>query len=492
MAIGGKNATDGPTNRKRSNAKLRLVGLIAGPLAAALLFALPAPEGLAPVAWRVAALTALMAIWWLSEAIPLAATALLPAIALPLLGVTGPRQAVVPYANPIILLFLGGFVLALTIERWGLHRRIAIRVISAMSARADRLIGGFMIATAGISMWVSNTATTMMMLPVALSVIAFLEQAEGKERAAMAGFPRAILLAIAYSASIGGVATLFGTPNAFLAGFLRQNYGIDIGFLQWMLYGVPVSATMLLLAWLLLARILFPGHRRPLGFLAPHLTQERAGLGPPSRGEWLSGALLSAVALAWIFRPILDDFIALSDWSIALIGAFLAFVIPIELKGPTFLMDWAHAKRLPWGILVLFGGGLSLAHGIEVSGLAEWLGRLLARGGAWPPIVFLLLLTAIVVFLTELTSNSATAAVLLPVAAALAIKLGGDPLSLAVPAALAAACAFMMPVATPPNVVVFGSGRITVMEMCGAGFALNLAAILVIVLFSVTLQPLVF
>ena len=481
--------------KPKSMVRLRLFGLVAGPLVASLMLAIPPPEVLDPAAWRVAALAALMAVWWLSEAIPIPATALLPAILLPLLGVMDLSEAVAPYANPIIFLFLGGFVVALTIERWGLHRRIAILIISSMAARADKLIGGFMLATAGLSMWVSNTATTMMMLPVALGVIALIESGEGSkaEARALSEFPRALLLGIAYGASIGGLATLIGTPpNAFLAGFMAQSYGVEIGFFQWMVFGVPLSATMLLVAWLLLTRILYRSHRLELAFLEPEIARQRASLGPLGRGEKLSAGLILSVAGAWIFRPLIDDWVAITDTTIALIGALAAFAIPVHPRRLVFLMDWSHAKRLPWGILILFGGGLSLARGIDQSGLADSLGAALSSGGTWPLVVFLLVLTALVVFLTELTSNTATAAVLVPVAASMGTALGYDPLTFALPVALAASCAFMMPVATPPNAIVFSAGRLTVPQMCRAGLFVNAAAILIIALWSLTLQPWVF
>ncbi len=370
-----------------------------------------------------------------------------------------PRQVIFPEQAALP----GGFIVALTIERWNLHRRVAVAVIAFAGERPDRLVGGFMLATAGLSMWVSNTATTLMMVPIALSVVAFVDERNGgTPTPAGERFARGLLLAVAYAASIGGVSTLIGTPpNAFLAGYIEQNHGIEVGFARWMLIGLPVAAVMLAGAWWLLTRVLCRADGLPLGDVRRGIAAERAKLGRPERGEILTAGLFAAVAFAWVFRPVLDDFIPLDDTMIALIGALLAFIVPVSLKDGQFLMTWEHAKRLPWGVLLLFGGGLSLAGAISSTGLAKWLGVLLSDGGALPMAVLLVIVTALVVFLTELTSNTATAAVFIPVA-------------------------------TPPNAIVFGAGRLSVLDMCTAGFLLNILATVVISVAALYLVPLVF
>ena len=294
-------------------------------------------------------------------------------------------------------------------------------------------------------------------------------------------------------ASIGGTATLIGTPpNAFLAGYLSQNHGIELGFARWMLLGVPLAAGLLLIAWLLLTRVLYRAEGLDLARIADGIASERARLGPPERGEALTALLFASVALAWVFQPLIERLVPVSDTAIALAGAVAAFVIPVDLKKRQFLMDWDHAIRLPWGILILLGGGFSLASAIQSTGLAAWLGSLVAGGGHLPLIVLLLTVTGLVVFLTEITSNTATAAVFVPIAATLAVSLGFDALTFAVPVALAASCAFMMPVATPPNAIVFAAGRLDVIHMCTAGIALNLIATAAIALAALFLVPVVF
>jgi sodium-dependent dicarboxylate transporter 2/3/5 len=456
---------------------------------------LPPPAGLESEAWRVAAMAALMAVWWMTEAIPVAATALLPIALFPLLRVSGVTEAAAPYGNPLIFLFLGGFVIARAVERWNLHRRIALAVLAAVGTRPDRLIGGFMLATAGLSMWVSNTATTVMMLPIGLSVIGLLHRDIGRTKSGTGEdrFALALLLGIAYSASIGGLATLIGTPpNALLAGFMEQTYGVTVGFFQWMLVGVPVSAVMLGTAWLLLTRVLFRHSSPEIEGAETLIAGEITKLGPMRREEKRVVAVFACVALLWVFRPLFAHWLPLTDPGIAILGALTMFLVPADLGRGVFLLDWDHAKGLPWGVLLLFGGGLSLARAIDGSGLAAWIGDLLTACAGWPAVAIVLLITALVVFLTELTSNTATAAVFLPVVASLGVCIGHNPLLFAVPAALAASCAFMMPVATPPNAIVFGSGMVTVPKMARAGILLNLAAILVIVLATYSLVLLVF
>jgi sodium-dependent dicarboxylate transporter 2/3/5 len=494
-ATGGAGAGAAAATIDRAARRLALVGLFAGPLAFAALLALPVPADLDRAGWQVAAVAAFMAVWWFSQAVPLGVTALLPIVLFPTLGVTGIGEATGPYAHPLVFLFLGGFVVALTMERWNLHRRLAMAVIGVAGRQPDRLIGGFMLATAGLSMWVSNTATTLMMVPIAFSVIDYLTgsgDAAGDPDEADR-FARGLLISVAYAASIGGLATLIGTPpNAFLAAYVSEVYGVQIGFGRWMLLGLPVSAVLLAVTWWLLTRFLF--RARDLGLDRAHreLARARERLGPMGRGERMTAVLFAGVGLLWVFRPFVARVVPIDDTGIAIAAAVAAFVLPVDLREREFLMDWEHAKKLPWEILLLFGGGLSLAHAIQTSGLASWLGDLLAGAGGAPPFAIVLLSVALVVFLTELTSNTATAAVFVPIAGTLAVGIGLDPLILAVPVALAASCAFMMPVATPPNAIVFGAGRLTVLQMCYAGFLLNVIGTLVLTAAALYLMPVVF
>ena len=436
---------------------------------------LPAPDGLPTEAWRVVAVAALMIVWWITEAIPIPATALVPIALFPVLGVTSASAATAPYGDPIIFLFMGGFILALAMERWNLHRRIALMVVSRTGLRQDRIVGGFMLATAFCSMWVSNTATVVMMLPVAMSVVALVGPRDES------GFPVALLLGVAYSASIGGVATLIGTPpNALLAGMLNQTYGYDIGFANWMIVGLPIAAVMLCVSWVLLTRQL---DRHAVEGAGALFKAELGKLGHWSTPELRVGVIFLATAAAWIFRTMLQDIVpGLNDTSIAIVAAVLLFVVPAGNGGGTALIEWRDVLRLPWGVLILFGGGLSLASAVSATGLDRWIGDHLGMAAGNLPLIATIAIAALVILLlTEFTSNTATAATFLPLLAALAVSLGENPLILTVPAAIAASMAFMLPVATPPNAIVFGSGHVTIPQMVRQGIWHNMAALVVLV-----------
>lgn len=472
----------------------RTAGLLLGPLLLLLTILLPAPPGLSQEGWRTAGVTLLMVSWWVSEALPIPVTALLPLVCMPLLGILGMEAAAAPYANPVVFLFFGGFVLARAVERWGLHRRVALHVVRAAGTRPARLVGGFMLASAALSMWISNTATAIMMLPIGISLIALMEEAGvGGERGS-ASFALALMLGIAYGASIGGIGTLIGTPpNALLAGFLRENYGFTLGFLEWMLVGVPVVLVLLPLTWLLLTRWIFQVDQEEFPAAAQVLAREIARLGAPSRGERLVGLVFGLTALAWVTRPVFERWLpGLTDTGIAVAAAIALFLIPVRPREAEFLLDWRTAEGLPWGVLLLSGGGLSLAAAVAQTGLAAWIGGGLAGQHQLPVILVMFAITLILVFLTEIMSNTAALAAFLPVIAAVALGLGAHPLLLGVPAAIGASCAFMMPMATPPNAIVFGSGRITIPQMARAGFALNLVAIVLIPLLCWGLLLLVF
>jgi sodium-dependent dicarboxylate transporter 2/3/5 len=468
----------------------QVIGLILGAAFLLATLVLPAPGSMGAEAWAALGLMLLMATWWSTEAIPIPATALLPIVLVPALGLGTIGQATAPYANPIIFLFLGGFTLGLAMQRWNLHRRIALLTLKAMGDQPRRQIAGFMLATAFLSMWVSNTATAIMMLPIGLSVVALMDNTnpEGVRK-----YATALLLAIAYSASIGGIATLIGTPpNALLAAYLSENQGISVGFAQWMVLGVPVTLVMLVLTWWWLTRRDFGiGRASDSGQM---IRDELAKLGAMSRGERLVAVVFVITATAWIFRPLLSASLMpwLSDTGIAIAAAIAMFLIPVDTRERTFVLDWDSANKLPWGVLLLFGGGLAMAGVISSSGLAEWIAGSLGVAGALPTIVMMVIVAAVIIFLTEVTSNTATAAAFLPLLGALAMAQDVSPLLLTVPAAIAASCAFMMPVATPPNAIVFSSGHMQISDMIKAGFALNLMGIVVVTLITYGLLGLVF
>jgi sodium-dependent dicarboxylate transporter 2/3/5 len=474
----------------------QVAGWIIGPALLLLTFVVPAPEGLSELGWRTAGVAALMAVWWICEPIPIPATSLLPMALFPLLGIVDMRGAAAPYAHPIIYLFFGGFLLALAMERWGLHRRIALGLIGVMGTRPTRIVAGFMIASAFLSMWVSNTATALMMLPIAISVIALLEiQAEDEVAKQHADrFALVLLLAVAYSATIGGLGTLIGTPpNALLAAFLNQNYGLRIGFAEWMLIGVPVVLVGIPLAWLLLTRVIFRVEGMEITGAREVIAIERSRLGAFSKQERAVAIIFSLTALGWVTQPFLVQFFPLiTDTGIALLGGLALFMTPVNIRRGQFLMNWETAKKAPWDVFLLFGGGLSLASAIEAHGVAAWLGTMFDGAGAIPIILLVAAVCGLILMLTELTSNTATAATFLPVIAAVAITIGENPLLLLIPAAMAANCAFMLPVGTPPNAIVFGSGRISLPQMAKAGWWLNVSFVVLIVAMVYVLGPIVF
>lgn len=466
----------------------RRIGLFLGPLLFILLLSLPLPGEMSAEARAVAAVAVLMAVWWISEALPMAATALLPIVAFPLLGVMSTAETTVGYANHLIYLFLGGFLIAMAMQRWDLHRRIALHTIRLVGSNPRRTVLGFMLATAFLSMWISNTATAMMMLPIGLAVIDKLRTDAENDR-----FATALMLGIAYAASIGGVSTLIGTPpNAILAGVLEQQYGISIGFADWLIFAFPLSLFMLLLAWLYLTRIACPlRHDEEAGTRAL-IRQQLHELGPPRREEALVLVVFIAVASAWILRGLLSFpwLNGVSDATIAMAGAIALFMIPVDWRKGRFLLDWQSAVKLPWEIIILFGGGFTLASGFADSGLTVWLVNQLGDLQGVPVWLLIAAVTLLVIFLTEVTSNTATATIVLPVMGALAGAMTVNPTLLMIPAAIAASYAFMLPVATPPNAIVFSGGYLTVPQMARAGLWMNLLAGVLITLFVQFASPL--
>lgn len=470
------------------------IGLCLGPAILLLTLLVPPPDGLSPEGWRTAGVGLLMAIFWMTEPIPIPATALLPLVLFPLLGLGDIRATTAPYANPIIYLFLGGFIIAMAMQRWGLHRRIAIALVGRLGTRPSAIIGGFLLSSALVSMWVSNTATALMMLPIAMSVVHLCPPTLGREGRERRDFGLALMLSIAYGATTGGMATLIGTPpNALLAAYMTEVYGVTIGFGQWMLIGVPVAAVSLAMVYLVLTRLMFTLSSEELPGMSALIEEERARLGPVSRGEMVSAVVFAFTAAGWVFQPLLARVVPLiSDTSIAIVGALLLFVIPVDLRRRQFVMSWEDTRDLPWAVLLLFGGGLSLAGYIESHGLATYLGSLAGGLEQLPTIGVLMIVSFGILLLTELTSNTATAATFLPITGALALSFGENPLLFLVPTALAANCSYMLPVGTPPNAIVYGSGVVPLSQMIRAGFVLNVVLVPTVVGLLLLLGPFVF
>lgn len=464
--------------------KVARVGLVAGPLVFAAMLAAPAPAGLSGAGWRVAAAGVWMGIWWMTEALPLAATSLLPILLFPLLGSGTPAQAAGPYADPTVFLFMGGFMLALAMQRWGLHRRIALTIMRGMSDRPAGLVLGTMAATAFISMWVNNTATVLMMLPIGLSVIEVVEQCECDEP----NFAPALLLGIVYAAAVGGLGTLIGTPpNALLAGFLDKTYGIRVDFVAWMKVGVPLVVLLLPVAWLVVTRLILPLGRARIAGSRDFLLAERAALGHVTRPEWIVAATFVAADVLWIARPALQGVLpGLSDAGIAIGAAALLFALPAG-KGRGPVLTWETAGRLPWDVLLLFGGGLSLADAIGRSGLAAWIGGGLSGVGRWPDFAVAIAVAVVLVVLSEVASNTAAAVTFLPVIASLAVSQGESPLALAVIATLAASGGFILPVASPPNAIVYGTGKVSMRQMVRGGIVMDLVFALLVPVIALAL-----
>jgi solute carrier family 13 (sodium-dependent dicarboxylate transporter), member 2/3/5 len=461
----------------------RWVGLILGPVLAIGLQLIPPPEGLSVEAWRVVSLAALMVVWWVTEAIPISATALLPLAALPLLGAASMKDAASPYADPIVFLFIGGFILAACVERWRLHERIALSIASVAGGRPVALVGGFMIASMLISMWISNTATTLMLAPIAIGAARAMSGG-GKADLALGG---ALTLGVAHAATIGGVGTPVGTPTNLIAIAFFERAGEPIAFIDWMVRAIPIMLVMMPVAWLVLCWPLF-GRKAHGRFEAIGAVVKDAlkALGPITRPEARIGIVFALVAIAWMTRTEiakLPGLGALTDTGVAIIGALALFFIPSGRGNGEKLIDWKTAERIPWGIAILFGGGLALAAAMESTGLAAWIGDWIANldGVSAFALVGLLVVTTILV--SELASNVATLTSMLPVVAAVATATETPLQQLAFPVALAASFAFMLPVATAPNAIAYSSGLVTLKRMLAVGFALNIAAIVLIMTF---------
>ncbi|SDM35377.1 solute carrier family 13 (sodium-dependent dicarboxylate transporter), member 2/3/5 [Halogranum gelatinilyticum] len=510
-----EDGTETPPSTRRDGipGRRRRLGLFAGPLAFLVVVAGIVPTTLSSPAVATLAVTAWVAIWWLSEAVPVAVTSLLPVLLLPLVGVEPAGTVTAAYAEPVVFLFLGGFLLALAIERSGLHRRLAFVVLSRLGTATRRLVLGFMLVAAFLSMWVSNTATAMLLVPVGLAVVANLggtetdghtERERGDDPAVVtpaavtterpnSNVATALMLAIAYGASIGGVATPIGTPpNAILVGVAATALGVEIGFGQWVAFALPLVAVFLLATWWLLLRLL-PPETDDLADATASLRETVGDLGPLDRSERAVLTVFALVAGGWLTRPfLLAPFVpAVSDVTIALVGGVLVFLVPAP-RGRGRLLSWEDTARLPWGVLLLFGAGFALAGAFRTSGLDAWAATRMAQVAPENPVLAVLIVATVVVFLTEVTSNTATASLLLPIAASLGETLGTGSFALMVVVAATTSFAFMLPVATPPNAIVFGSGSVTLPQMARVGVWLNLLGVVLVTLAVTLWLPLVF
>jgi sodium-dependent dicarboxylate transporter 2/3/5 len=478
------------------------IGLIAGPVILVIMHFTPPPETLTPEGWKAAALALLMGTWWVTEAVPLPVTALVPLVLIPLFGLGTMPQAAAPYANEVIFLFMGGFFLAKAMEKWGAHRRIALGIMGAIGTNPPRLVLGFMVATAFISMWISNTATAAMMLPIALATGEMFRPKPGETGAGGPyNFGVALMLGIAYASSIGGVGTLIGSPpNALFAAATEELVGVEISFVAWMVIGVPLVIVMLPLTWMVLMRMYPPGALR--GDASAVITAERRGLGPMSRGERFVMMVFAFTVVAWIMRdakpigsvtiPGIATYLPnITDATIAMIASLFLLVVPIGLRSTEPALDWKSAARIPWGVLLLFGGGLALADQMSRTGLADWIGGGISNLSDWPVIVMLLVSVALFILLTEFTSNTAIAAMAMPVMAGIAVTLGLSPTVLMAVVAIACSWGFAMPAGTPPNAIVFSAGYLSIGQMVRAGIRVNLIAVVVVTLAGMLLIPLV-
>jgi len=451
------------------------------------------PNDLSQSGFNLMAITLWMAIWWVTETVPISVTALLPIVLFPLLEVLSIGETTQQYGHKYVFLYIGGFILAIGIERWNLHKRIALQIIKLIGSKASYLILGFMVATAFLSMWISNTATTVMMLPIAIAIANQIQNHNLEDSIQSSLFSKALMLSIAYSASIGGIATLIGTPpNLVFAGVLENTYGIKISFFEWMKFGLPVSLVLLFICWKYLTSFAFKLNRVKFSGGKKEVQTMLSKLGKLSYEEKRVGIVFMIAALGWIFRGLLETIlVGIDDTIIAISAAILLFLIPTK-KGNRKLLTWDEAVKIPWGIIILFGGGMALAKGFVETGLANWIASQVNLFQGVSIIVLVLIITALVNFLTEVTSNLATTAMLLPILAPVALSFDVHPYILMIAVTLSASCAFMLPVATPPNAIVFGANYLKVSDMATKGFLLNVISISIIALVVYFYMPYVF
>jgi sodium-dependent dicarboxylate transporter 2/3/5 len=486
----------------------KTVGIIGGLLVFAIITLLPLDSGTIPFpAQLAAAVTGLMVVWWITEAIPIYATALVPLVLFPILGILSPKEAAVSYADQTVFLFMGGFFIAAAMMRWNLHRRIALNVISLAGSETKKLVLGFMVATAFISMWISNTATAMMMIPIALALVSTLLPGvltdKNGEQSGERQFATCLLLGVAYAATIGGMATLIGTPpNGILVAQLSSIFpdAPEIDFFSWMIFAVPFMIIFLLIAWFWLTSVTHRHMPKEISGSRDMIGHELSDLGPLKTGEKWTLLVFLSVAIAWIFRtpkeigslviPGITTYIpGVTDATIAIAGALILFMLPVDARKGIYTLDWESAKGIPWGILILFGGGICLSEGIIASGLAEVLANSFTLLAVLPLIVIILLISLFITFLNEVVSNTAMASIMVPLMAITSVSMGINPMMLMVPAALASSLGFMLPVGTPPNAIAYGTGYISTREMARAGFTLNIIGCILITIFMMFIIP---
>ncbi len=468
------------------------IGFFLGPLLFIFIIVFTTDNLIAPGANKVIALAAWMITWWILECAPVAITALLPLAIFPALGTLSMTEASIPYANPVVFLFMGGFMIALALEKHKLHERIAINLIRITGTSGNGIILGFTLASGLISMWISNTATALMMLPIALSVIQLLRNPASESGEALSkgerNFALGLMLSIAYAANIGGIGTIIGTPpNVVFVGYAKQIYNHDISFIRWAMFGVPIAILMLFTCYILITRVLFPNHIKSVTGSHQLITTKLLSLGRMKKEEKLVLLIFSLTSFLWIFQQALNTVIGhafFNDTNIAIAGGLFMFIVPVNFFESKFLLVWEDTQKLPWGILILFGGGICLAKGMETTGIIKAIGDYIANQHNLPLWQLLLILIVISVVLTEFMSNVALVTIIIPVVFGIADGLHYDPYVLAIPVTLAASCAFMFPVSTPPNAIVFASGHIKMKDMMRAGALLNTASILIILMLS--------
>lgn len=469
------------------------IGLVSGPILFIVLL-LPNFQGLSFEGKFVMASTAWIAVWWILEPIPIAATSLLPVVLFPLSGALDIKITTTTYYSPLIMLFMGGFIIALAIEKWNLHQRIALGTINYLGTNTRKIILGFMISTMFLSMWISNTATALMMLPIGIAIAKKIGELHNQDtKGGINNFGKALMLSIAYASSIGGMATLIGTPtNAIFSAISLELYGKQITFAEWFVFGLPISLVCLFLAWFYLTRIAFKTTNSEATAARDEVGKQLRLLGKMRFEEKMVLFIFSFTALAWILRSFLLEALlpGIDDTVIAIGGALLLFVVPAK-SGGSKLMDWKTAKKLPWGVLLLFGGGLAIAAAFQSTGLADWMGDHLSSLQHYSFVLILFAVIIMVNFFTEITSNVATASVLLPILASLSNTIGVHPFGLMAGAVLASSCAFMLPVATPPNAIAYSTGHLKMGHMVRAGFWMNIISTMVLFLFVYYLMPLI-
>ncbi|EAQ39410.1 putative sodium/sulfate symporter [Dokdonia sp. MED134] len=458
----------------------RKIGFITGPLLCILILALPF-DIINPAIDKVVAIAVWMIIWWITEAVSISVTALIPLALFPLLGIGTIKEVASNYAHPIVYLFFGGFVIALALEKVQLHKRIALSILKITGTKANGIILGFMIATGLMSMWISNTASTVVMLPIAVSVIQLLIDDEDGFTKNDRNFALSIMLGIAFGANIGGMATLIGTPpNSVMLAFLNESYNVDIGFFQWMKMGVPFSILLMTITYFMITRVFYRNGLGTIGKSANIIQTELDKLGPISKGEKVVLAIFLITAISWMLRSYLNNLlpdITLTDTTISVIAALFMFIVPIHYKKGSFPLSWEDTSRLPWGILILFGGGLALASGLAQSGFIDMIGDYISQQEDWSMWVVTAVLIFLMLFMTELMSNVALVTILVPLVVSIAIGMDVPMLQMVIPVTLASSCAFMLPMATPPNAIVFASGHVRVDQMARVGVVLNLISV---------------